>query len=295
MSLRPTSIVFMIMVVIAATHLPAGAIEPTDEEIRASIARALVPIQTSVKEYPHQRDCFSCHHQAVPLVALSLARERGLPVDPAAIDASVEVTDLDLESALELYRQGKGQPGGVTRAGYALWTLSIGGREPVETTEAVADYLLRAEADRDHWTSRSVSRPPSEGSGFTATYVALRGLQAFGTAAQRDRIDARRARAREWLTRSEGANTEDRVFRLRALRHAGADEPVIRSAADRLRSTQRPDGGWAQLDGKGDDRDRDRKPEPESDAYATGSALVALASRPRCPPTTRPTDAGSRS
>ena len=58
--------------------------------------------------------------------------------------------------------------------------------------------------------------------------------------------------------------TEDRVFRLRSLHLAEAPKDEIRGAAQELLDTQRADGGWAQLTSL------------DSDAYATGTALVAL-------------------
>ena len=127
----------------------------------------------------------------------------------------------------------------------------------------MAEYILRNRDDDDHWKPVT-KRPPTEGSDFTATFVALRGLRAYGTNEQRDRIADRSARARTWLTKSLGVDTEDRTFRLRALKLADADKDALRLAVEGLCATQRPDGGWAQVDGG------------ESDAYATGSALVAL-------------------
>ena len=71
-------------------------------------------------------------------------------------------------------------------------------------------------------------------------------------------------KARRWLEATKPKDTEDRVFRLLALRAASSSEESIRKAADDLLATRRDDGGWSQLDGG------------TSDAYATGSALVAL-------------------
>jgi len=92
----------------------------------------------------------------------------------------------------------------------------------------------------------------------------LRGLKVFGESEQRERIVQRTAQVREWLLKTPARETEDRVFRLRALQIADAPEDEIRSAAQELLRTQRADGGWAQLTNM------------ESDAYATGAALVAL-------------------
>ena len=70
--------------------------------------------------------------------------------------------------------------------------------------------------------------------------------------------------ARSWLAKTKAGDTEDRVFRLWGMKYAGASPDEIKPAAKELLATQRGDGGWAQIDGRA------------SDAYATGSALVAL-------------------
>lgn len=237
--------------------------EPTPDSIRSAAGRALAPIEASTKEYLHHRDCFSCHHQAVPLRALTLARTRGYAIDAANLREQLDLTATFLKGASASYRQGKGQGGGVTTAGYALWTLEMGGWTPDETTAAVVEFLLMNNKEDGHWKAVS-KRPPSEGSEFTSTFVALRGIRAFATAEQRERGADRAERARGWLERTEGKETEDRVFRLRSLALAGADRAAVGEAAARLLTSQRGDGGWSQ-------RDAD-----ESDAYATGSALVAL-------------------
>ena len=136
-------------------------------------------LQKSLVVYEEKRDCFSCHNQGVPLVALNIARSRGLAIDEDAFQGAVALTLADLESALERYRQGRGQPGGATRAAYALWALEAGDHPPDEITAAVAEYLLKADRDRDHWTT-SARRMPIEASHFTTTALALRGLRAYG-------------------------------------------------------------------------------------------------------------------
>jgi squalene cyclase len=236
---------------------------PKPEAIHAAVEKALPLILKSTAEYPESRDCFSCHHQAVPVLALSAAKERGFTVPAEAIGDPVEHTEADLRGSLESYRKGDGQGGGVTRAGYALLTLEVGGIKPDEVTDAVAEYLLKKDESRDHWKGSS-NRPPSEASEFTSTYLALRALAAYGKAGQRDRIAVRVEKARQWLEATRPKDTEDRVFRLLALKAASSPEESIRKASDDLLATCRDDDGWSQLDGG------------KSDAYATGSALVAL-------------------
>jgi hypothetical protein len=253
------TLAFSAAVLLVSQPAPAGGPDPSP--VRRAVARALPPIERSVQEYPAHRDCFSCHHQAVPALALSLARARGFPVATDAIDAIREVTLSDLEGAREAYRAGKGQPGGVTRAGYALWTLALTGAPEGDPADAVAGFLAGKDDADGAWKTSS-NRPPSEASPFTTTLVALRGLEAFGP---RD-ADARRQRAREWLERArpKPGDAEDHAFRLMGLRLAGAAAARVREAADALIALQRQDGGWGQVDGR------------PSDAYATGSALYAI-------------------
>ncbi|MDE2509384.1 MAG: hypothetical protein KGM43_19455 [Planctomycetota bacterium] len=257
----------MIATLVIATILSATSTAddtgPTTEGVRAAISKALPPIVKSVEEYPKHRDCFSCHHQAVPVFALTTARARGFDVKPETIAAAVEHTEADLRTELDAYKKGTGQPGGVTRAGYALFTLEAGGKSPDEVTSAVAFFLRQRNASGDRWRTSS-SRPPSEASDFTSTYLALRALAVYGQNEPKVEVAQRVEKARRWLEATSPKDTEDRVFRLLALRQSSASHATIRAAADALLATQRNDGGWSQLNGG------------TSDAYATGSALVAL-------------------
>lgn len=243
--------------------------QPTDDkplsttEIRAAVEKALPLIQESIEKYPEHRDCFSCHHQAVPVLALTTAKAQGFTVKEDAIADPVELTETDLRTAIESYKKGSGQGGGVTRAGYALLTLERGGKKPDDITEAVTSFILKHEVVKDHWKGSS-SRPPSEASEFTTTYLAIRALTTYGTEASKTKIAERIAKAKTWLTDTKPKDTEDRVFRLLALKAASAEASTIRKAADELIATQRDDGGWSQLD------------DGSSDAYATGSTLAAL-------------------
>ena len=130
-------------------------------------------------------------------------------------------------------------------------------------TSAVTGFLLKYQKDKSRW-SHPGSRPPSSGSDFTTTYVALRGLAVYGTEGQQEQITARHEQVRKWVLDTKPKDTEDHVFRLRSLRYLDVDEAVTRDATTALLALQRDDGGWAQ------------KPDMTSDAYATGSVLVAL-------------------
>ena len=237
---------------------------PGMEAIRSALEKSLPLLVKGAQGSMEKRaNCFTCHNQGLPVMALTTAGLRGFAVDAEMLRKQLEFTAGFLEKNRSAYLEGRGQGGEADTAGCALWTLENGGWKPDATTAAVAEYFLLYQKDLDHWESKAI-RAPMEQSAFTSTHLALRALKTFGTPEQRERIDRRFEQVRQWLIKAPAKDTEDRVSRLRALQVAGAPQEDIGRASQELLGTQRADGGWAQLS------------DMESDAYATGTALVAL-------------------
>jgi N-acyl-D-amino-acid deacylase len=254
----------MALCCLALACSPAHSSEPiATEEIRAAIEKSLPLLENSAREFTRHRECFSCHHQAITVLAMQAAQEQGLTVDQEEVQRQVAWTAQFLGRNEERYREGKGQGGQADTAGYALWTLASGRQTPDKVTESVVQYLLLRHADLDHWKPTS-QRPPSEASAFTTTFLAIQGLSSFASDEQREAAGTRIEKARAWLVSAQAIDTEDHVFRLRGLQAASADKETMGTASSELLALQRDDGGWAQLD------------DLDSDAYATGSALAAL-------------------
>lgn len=268
-----------LMVVLAAAVV-AGA-EPAQEEIREAVRKGLVRVQVGAANYPMHRDCFSCHHQTMPVLAMTLAGDRGFETDAEVLKQQVEFTRASFDTKIESMKQGRGVPGAATTAGYALLLFELVEQKPDEVTDALVAYLLQQRSD-GHW--RAVAkRPPFEISPFTATALALRGLTHFGEAATheasskgqkagaepgdavtRSALDEALAQGKAWLEQAEPQDNEDRVFQLWGLKAAGMNDAQLAPYRDALLATQRDDGGFAQL------------ADMPSDAYATGQALVVL-------------------
>ncbi|MCI0381012.1 MAG: hypothetical protein L0215_25795, partial [Gemmataceae bacterium] len=221
----------------------ALASEPSPDAVRAAVTKALPLIQKGAVGHREQRTCFACHNQALPILALTTARTRGFEIDEDELRQQLKFIHVFLGKNRDNYRQGKGQGGQADTAGYALWTLELGGWKRDATLEAVAEYLLQHHQELDHWRATS-NRPPSEASAFTTTYLSMRGLHSAGTAEQQERIERRQKQVRGWLLKTRARDTEDRVFRLWALKHAGAHPVEWQKAAQELIAKQRGDGGW---------------------------------------------------
>jgi hypothetical protein len=252
-----------IAAVSAIVSSSAVADEPTVGELRAAVAKSLPLLERGGDGHMAERKCFACHSQTMPVLAMVTARRRGFTVNDAHIAKHADFILASLEKGRERYADGSGQGGNVITAGHALWTLELAGRKANDTTAMVVEYLLTAHEKNVHWRV-TTNRPPAEGSDFSATFVALRAVEHYGLPEQREQLGDRLLQVRSWLEATAAEDTEDRVFRLLALKQIGAEASLVRSAADELIAQQRDDGGWAQL--------ADR----ESDAYATGTALVAL-------------------
>tara|TARA_R110002111_G_scaffold234274_3_gene295300 strand:+ start:18958 stop:19974 length:1017 start_codon:yes stop_codon:yes gene_type:complete len=250
-----------------ACNLPAllSAGEPVldPSAVKAAIQKSIPLIEKASAGSARERKCFTCHNQALAVLVLDEAKQRGFTVDEVNFQLQIEHTAAHLKRGLEHYRAGKGQGGGPDTASYALWTLEIAGSKPDEVTTAVTGYLLERNKDQAHWI-RNSTRPPSMSSDTNTNYFVIRALQIFGTEAQRPQIEARIKLARQWLLDLKPDSTEERVFQLRSFLYLDVAESVTRTAIEALIKLQNADGGWSQL------------PTIESDAYTTGTAIVAL-------------------
>jgi hypothetical protein len=253
----------VMLMVLPAFRLHAADAVPSTASLREAAERTLPLLIKAAAGHRTKRTCFSCHSQGVPLVALSEAKKRGFDIDKSEIESQRSAILAFLVINQSNFREGKGTGGRVDTAGYALWALSAVGQPANEATAAVCEYLLLYKPDLDHWPA-SADRPPSEADAFTTTSLAMRGLQNFGTPGQQPRIAAKLAKVEGWLSKTRASDTEGRVFRLHALKAADVPSSEIAAAVADLKDSQNEDGGWSQAS------------EMDSDAYATGTALVAL-------------------
>jgi hypothetical protein len=258
---------FVFLLTLALTP-PLFAAAPPDPLPRA-VRQGLDRLARGAAGYVQKRQCFSCHHQTHTIAAFAAAGRRGFTVSSAVLAEQVEFTLNTFRPKLARVRKGLAVEGGNTMAAYALATLHAAGHRPDDTTAALVDYLLVRQRADGSWPAL-MARPPSEGSKFTNAALALEGLRHYGMVKGSEkvrlaRIDASYRKGKTWLLKNPPRDTEDRVFHLRALVAVEADAKTIAAARAALLKEQRPDGSWAQLPDRG------------GDAYATATALLALA------------------
>ncbi len=235
---------------------------PTMDEIADRVRKGLKLIESSSAESLKQRECFSCHHQAMSILSLTAADRRGFVIDRENYLAQIQRTMEHLQRGKDQYLQGQGQGGKVDTAGYALLALAASRTHSNETTAAVVEYLLQSGKRQGYWDCSS-NRPPTESTDITTTAVAIHGLQSYSSDIVRERSHAQLKSTKSWLEKFKPRDNEERVFAL--LSAVQLDQrDIVDGMVNHIADTQREDGGWSQTD------------DMTSDAYATATALVAL-------------------
>ena len=233
------------------TELPPRV---SNDDVRNAATRAVSLIERTSAKFLKTRECFTCHTQTLSVMVLRDARQIGIPIDEQNFKLQVERVS-ELDGSLNGMR--------VDTVGHGLWTLNLGKHVADDMTSRMTAYLLRHQKKLGHWKV-TVDRPPAEASDFTTNYVAVRGLKRYGTDDQQEEIAARMADVKRWITTAKAVDNEDLAFRLRLAVELDLVATERDSFARDLLKRQKPAGGWAQ------------KADMDPDAYATGSALVAL-------------------
>lgn len=271
---RSLSLTLVVLVATACTRVaadepaPAGAL---DERTAKALERGLPLVTGAAMRYPEHRRCFSCHHQALPMLTIVAGRRAGIAANKDVLDAQAEFTHASFARELDGLRAGKGIGGRALTVGYGLWALSLADRPADEVTSAMVTYLVKTQHEDGHWQVQTV-RPPMEESSETTTVIAAMGMRKYAPpdsgeqSELHQQVDAVLAKAKTWLMAAEPESTEDKAARLWGLHLFKASDKDLQSAREVLLAAQREDGGWPQL------------VEMQSDAYATGQTLCVLLS-----------------
>ena len=192
----------------ASAWVCAGEPDPLD----VAIHRGVTLLQKGVQNYPNNRKCFSCHHQALPLFAISLA-ERDRRVKQADTKDLIDTfTHESFVHKNESMEKGEGVGGGALTVGYGLWALDLANHDSDETTNAMVSYLHRTQEPNGSWEYES-HRPPAASSIAMTTALGIYGLKAYGPAVldETQMADSLMKSALWYLTECQPKNHEDLI------------------------------------------------------------------------------------
>jgi N-acyl-D-amino-acid deacylase len=149
---------------------------------RQAIERGIELLRGSVDRYPQHRQCFSCHHQAVPLFAMRMAqgenpdeREFVWKNDSDSATHILELTNRSLESDLAKLSHGEELDGRGLTLGYAMWALDVSARDCDRTMDRLIDVALATQREDGRWRIHS-HRPPASSSDRMATALVCASL-----------------------------------------------------------------------------------------------------------------------
>ena len=247
-------------------------------EVDAVVRLGLARVKQAASDWQTHKTCFSCHHQTLPMLAMTEAARVGFPLDNAWLESQATTTHKYFEERIDDMNNGNHVPGSSTTAGYGLWALDMANRPADKTSTAIITYLSKIQgrarlqgrepADlsrvaNGRWTT-SCRRPPMQGSDIADTVLALIGMEKYATKEQLAQLNPSRAAAEKWLAQAPLITQEDRIWRLWGLQYQKGDEATTQNVRAAIVKAQRGDGGW----GASDDL--------ESDAFSTGETLFVL-------------------
>lgn len=230
--------------------------------VRAAVAKPLQVLMDSGTSWFEKQQCSSCHHQALPLIAFGLARQRGVAVREDQLGAFA-AKSLSYLTSVDMAVQGADLVDPPLADSYFLVAAQALGVPANLPFAARARFIASRQRADGRWDTLD-TRPPQSASSVTATALTVRAMQTYLRSYNPADTEARVRKAALWIKAAVPQNTEERVFQLLGLHWSGASPADLLPMRDALLATQRPDGGWSQL------------PYLPSDAYSTGEALYAL-------------------
>lgn len=249
---------------------PAPASTPVD--IKTAAERSMALLETSSQKFFKGSGCVSCHHQNAAGLAAGEARAKGLRFDAKASAARIEMLKDGPPPPLLLERMDIGVPEIFASTLAALAAENV---PPNLVTDMIAANIAATQAPDGSWhTQNGVGdRPPTAEGGITRAALCIRSLTVYGPPARVGEMNARIAKARQWLLAAKPVTAEDRNMQLLGLRWADADAATLKKLAIAILAQQQADGAWRQHGGVA------------TDAYATGQSLYVLAKAGGVPPT----------
>ncbi|HET9218463.1 MAG TPA: ankyrin repeat domain-containing protein [Terriglobia bacterium] len=240
---------------------------PSMVDARVSLTRAVAPLLEAAATFRDKTTvgCISCHHNAMPALAVATARDKRIQVDEMRARKNLEDIYTFFKSNVPRILLGDTAVGGeALTAGYSQMALAANGYPVSTVTAAITHWLLARQMPDGRWLGNGVNRPPSEYSTISHTALAAGGLKAYALPARREQIAESLRRAQRWLLQTEPKSAEERAMRLMGLVWTDAARDRISAAVKDIRDRQDVNGGWSQFG---------RTP---PDAYATGQSLYAL-------------------
>ena len=238
----------------------------TSRSAISAVERGVRILEKAARNYPEHRDCFACHHQTLPLLAMREARAAGVSVDESVFRDTLDFVRKFFAARTSKMSEGENIPGRALMVAYGAFSFEVADVvPPTDVAQAMAKYVVWRQERDGRWKPSAI-RPPSEQSEVSNTVLALRTLRALESADAEWSVTAAESKRRglEWLAGQDCRLQEDLAFRLWSFQWFGDEGAQRGEFVRRIAMHQRDDGGWAAESGL------------KSEAYSTGLTLFAL-------------------
>ena len=82
----------LVVGILTTPPLCADDTKPAPDALRAAISRSIPMLEMGSAGSAEQRTCFTCHNQAVPVLALVEAKKRGFAIDDGNLERQLKHT-----------------------------------------------------------------------------------------------------------------------------------------------------------------------------------------------------------
>jgi hypothetical protein len=185
-------------------------------EFGESGRKGLEILKRGVANYPKHRDCFSCHHQALPLFAIRMGDAvQGQSENRESMDRIEQFSKASLGRDLAAVSDSEDFDGRGLTLGYAMWTMDLGSGEMGSLKQGLLRKGIATQQPGGFWRIHS-HRPPASSSDLIATALVVSSLVNHmddSDLTELDRVAMRESifRAMVWYVRhEEPKSTEDR-------------------------------------------------------------------------------------
>ncbi|MBL8293431.1 MAG: ankyrin repeat domain-containing protein, partial [Bryobacterales bacterium] len=235
----------------------------TGGDTKAAVQKAVALMQRAAETNFREGGCISCHAGNMATVAVAAARRKGVHVNEVQAAETLRGTKLQFtafaEGLLERF-----DPPAPEILSHALFALAMENQPADRVIDAMVQNLASQQLSDGSWGAGGILRPPTNDGPFSMAAMAIRVLREYAPPGRRAAINEQIARAARLLAVSKPTTTEDCVMQLLGLTWARSNEVKPDKLIRNVLALQRENGGWAQT------------PYLQPDAYATGTALIAL-------------------
>jgi len=178
-------------------------------DTREAVQRALPILQKSASTFVEKRACFSCHHNALSILTLRMAHNRGFNVDAKVLGAVEQKTFRELQNpnALDDAVRATNLSDRTPNESLLLMAAHASGVARDTVTSVIAQRMVTWQRE-DHWVT-SDFRPPHSSSPFTATATAVAAIRYYMPDELSPQLGSAIRRARQWLVSTRPNSTED--------------------------------------------------------------------------------------